>query len=113
VTLTGTGELQVAWSPTSLTFAAQPVKTTSAAKTVTLTNNLSTALTISSITFTGTDPSDFAQTNTCGTTVAAKGKCTIAVKFTPQATGTRTAALNVKDTANNSPQTVKLTGTGE
>jgi uncharacterized repeat protein (TIGR03803 family) len=113
VTLTGTGELQVAWSPTSLTFAAQPVKTTSAAKTVTLTNNLSTALTISSITFTGTDPSDFAQTNTCGTTVAAKGKCTISVKFTPQATGTRTATLNVKDTANNSPQTVKLTGTGE
>src|ERR1039458_2143811 len=103
----------VTLSPSALNFGTQPVKTTSAAKTVTLTNNLSTALTISSITFTGTDPSDFAQTNTCGTTVAAKGKCTIAVKFTPQATGTRTAALNVKDTANNSPQTVKLTGTGE
>jgi uncharacterized repeat protein (TIGR03803 family) len=113
VSLTGTGELQVAWTPTSLTFAAQAVKTSSAAQTVTLTNDLSTALTISGISFTGTDPSDFAQTNTCGSSVAAKGKCTLSVKFTPQATGTRTATLNVKDTANNSPQTVKLTGTGE
>jgi uncharacterized repeat protein (TIGR03803 family) len=103
----------VTLSPTSVSFGNQALNETSAAKTVTLTNNLSTALTISSITFTGTDPSDFAQTNTCGTTVAAKGKCTISVKFTPQATGTRTATLNVKDTANNSPQTVKLTGTGE
>src|ERR1035437_7421357 len=113
VSLTGTGELQVAWTPTSLTFAAQAVKTSSAAQTVTLTNDLSTALIISGISFTGTDPSDFAQTNTCGSSVAAKGKCTLSVKFTPQATGTRTATLNVKDTANNSPQTVKLTGTGE
>jgi hypothetical protein len=31
----------------------------------------------------------------------------------PQATGARTATLNVNDSANNSPQTVSLTGTGK
>jgi hypothetical protein len=35
------------------------------------------------------------------------------VTFTPTATGTRTATLNVNDSANNSPQTVSLTGTGK
>jgi hypothetical protein len=35
------------------------------------------------------------------------------VTFTPTATGTRTATLNVNDSANNSPQQVSLTGTGK
>jgi hypothetical protein len=33
--------------------------------------------------------------------------------FKPTATGTRTATLNVNDGANNSPQTIFLTGTGD
>jgi hypothetical protein len=102
----------VVWSPTSLSFAAQAVGTTSAAKSVTLTNNLSTALSIS-VAFTGADPGDFAQTDPCGGSMAAKSKCVISVTFTPQATGSRTAAMNVNDSANNSPQTVSLAGTGK
>ena len=86
--------------------------TTSPPKNVMLTNNLSTALPIG-ITFTGADPGDFAQTNTCSGSVAAKSICTISVTFTPTATGTRTATLTVTDSANNSPQTVALTGTGK
>lgn len=100
-------------APTSLTFAAQKVGTTSAAKTVTLTNNLSTVLTISSISITGSNSGDFAETNTCGSSVAAKSKCTFGVTFTPTALGTRVATLSVTDSANNSPQTVALTGTGK
>ncbi|MGD0695968.1 MAG: choice-of-anchor D domain-containing protein [Terriglobia bacterium] len=111
--LTGTGIVQAKVAPTSLTFAAQKVGTTSAAKNVTLTNNLSTALTISSITFTGANAADFGQTNTCGSSLAAKSTCTIGVTFTPSAKGTRTATLNVNDSANNSPQTASLTGTGK
>ena len=79
---------------------------------MTLTNNLTTALAISSITFTGADPGDYAQTNTCGASLAAKSHCTISVTFTPTTTGTRTATLNVIDSANNTPQTVTLKGTG-
>jgi hypothetical protein len=81
---------------------------------VTLTNNLSTALTIGIITFTGADPGDFAApTNTCDSSLAAKSTCTISVTFTPGATGTRTATMSVNDSANNSPETVALTGTGK
>jgi hypothetical protein len=111
--LSGTGVLPAAVSPTSLTFATETVGTASAAKTVTLISNLATAMAIGSFTFTGADPGDFAQTNTCGTSLAAKGHCTIAVTFKPTATGSRTATLNVNDSAGNSPQTVALTGTGK
>jgi FlaG/FlaF family flagellin (archaellin) len=113
VSLTGSGVVQVALSPTSLTFAAQTVGTKSAAESVTLTNNLATALTVGSITFTGADPGDFAETDNCVGSVPAKGKCTISVTFKPTATGTRTATMDVNDSANNSPQTVSLTGTGK
>ncbi len=113
VALTGKGVAQATVSPTSLTFAAQTVGTTSAAKNVTLTNNLPTTLTISGISFAGADPGDFAETNTCDGSVHAKGKCTISVTFTPKATGARTATLTVSDSANNSPQTVAVTGTGQ
>jgi len=105
---------QATASPISLTYAAQKVGTTSAARKVTLKNNLSTALTIQPFTFTGADPNDFGvSTTTCGTSLAEKSSCTISVVFKPTATGARTATLNVTDGANNSPQTVFLTGTGE
>lgn len=113
-TLSGTGIAQATVSPTSITYSKQKVGTTSAAHNVTLKNNLSTALTISPSTFTGADPDDFSvSATTCGSSVAAKSSCTISVVFTPSATGTRTATLNVNDSANNSPQTVSLTGTGD
>ncbi|MBI3476957.1 MAG: choice-of-anchor D domain-containing protein [Acidobacteria bacterium] len=113
VPLTGKGIAQATVSPTSLTFALQTVGTTSAAKNVTLHNNLAAKLTVNSIAFTGANAGDFAETNTCGGSVPAKGKCTISVTFTPAATGTRTATLTVSDSANNSPQTVLVTGTGK
>jgi sugar lactone lactonase YvrE len=109
--LAGTGIVQAKVAPISLTFAKQTVGSTSAGKNVTLTNNLSTALPIS-ITFTGANPGDFAETDTCSGSVAAGASCTITVTFTPAGAGTRTATLNVNDSANNSPQTVSLTGTG-
>ena len=113
VTLTGVGVAQAVVSPKSLAFAAQSVGTTSAPKNVTLTNNLPTPLAVSGITFTGANPGDFAETNTCGTSVPAKSKCTIAVTFKPAATGTRQATMNIADNALGSPQTVSLSGTGK
>jgi hypothetical protein len=67
---------------------------------------------MSSITFTGADPGDFAATNACGGSVAAQSNCTISVIFTPRETGLRTATMYVNDGANNSPQTVALAGIG-
>ena len=95
-------------SPTSLTFASQNVGSTSAPQTITLTNGGTAALAITSIAASG----DYAQTNTCGTSVAAGANCTISVTFTPTAAGTRTGTVTVTDNAASSPQTASLTGTG-
>ncbi|MGB7592709.1 MAG: choice-of-anchor D domain-containing protein, partial [Terriglobia bacterium] len=108
---TGTGPL-ANLSPTSLSFAGQGLETTSAAATVTLSDPRSVALSITSIAIAGTNAGDYAQTNTCGGSVAAEGNCAINVTFTPLALGTRTASLTITDDAANSPQTVSLSGTG-
>ncbi len=102
----------VTLAPSSLTFTSQSVGTTSPSQNIALTNNQSVTLTISSMNFTGANNTDFAQTNTCGTSVTAGGTCTISVTFTPSASGTRTATLNVNDDGPSSPQTASLTGTG-
>jgi len=103
--LSGTGIVPAALTPTSATYAAQSLGTTSPAKTFTLTNNQTVALTDIAISTTG----DFAiSTTTCTTSLAAKGKCTISVTFAPTQTGTRTGQLSVSDSASNSPQTSAL-----
>jgi hypothetical protein len=116
VALSGTGTAPaVTLSPTTLTFASQTVGTTSAAQTVTLTNSGTAPLTITSIGLAGTNPGDYAQTNTCPispATLATAANCTISVTFTPTATGTRTASLSIADNAAGSPQNLGLTGTG-
>jgi hypothetical protein len=115
VSLSGTGASTAAGvglSPASLAFANQAVSTTSAAQAVTLTNTGNASLSVTSLALTGANAGDFAETNTCGTSVAAGAKCTISVTFTPSASGARAAALSLADNASGSPQTVSLSGTG-
>ena len=118
VSLSGTGTLTTATapvdglSPTSLAFGSQPVGTTSTALTATLSNTGNAAMSIASLALTGTNAGDFAQTNTCGSSVAAGSSCTISVTFTPSASGSRTASVSITDNASGSPQTVSLSGTG-
>ena len=113
VPLNGTGTAPaIAFVPTALTFADQTVGTTSSAATVTLSNTGTAALTIHSIAITGTNSGDFAQTHTCGATLAPGKSCTISTSFKPTATGSRTASIAVSDSIIGSPQTVPLTGTG-
>ena len=113
VTLTGTGTNSapvVLLTPTTgLNFGGQLVTTTSSpAKMITLKNNGNVTLNIMSIASSG----DFAETNTCGATLAATMSCSINVTFTPTATGARNGAVTVTDDANGSPQSLPLTGTG-
>jgi hypothetical protein len=95
-------------SPSSLTFGSTVVGSTSSAQTVTVTNSGTAAASVSGVSTTG----DFAQTNTCGSSIAAGASCTVSVTFHPTATGTRTGSLTVTSNATNSPTTVSLTGTG-
>jgi hypothetical protein len=108
-TLNGTGTAPMAdLSPTSLTFGSQLVGTTSAAKSIMLSNNGTASLSISMIATTG----DFAQTNNCGSTLPAGVSCSISVTFSPTASGARTGSLIVTDNAPGSHQTATLNGTG-
>ncbi len=109
VSLSGSGVAPITFSPSSLSFGSLAVGSTSAARTVTVTNHLSTVVSVSSIAATG--PFAIAS-NTCGTSIAANGNCTVGVTFTPAATGAASGTLTFTDTANTSPQGVALSGTG-
>ncbi len=99
-------------SPSSLTFSSKNQGSTSPAQSVMLTNSGNAALSITGISVGGTNPSDFQQTNSCGSGVVAGGNCSIGVTFTPTATGSRSATLSIGDNATGSPQFVSLAGTG-
>jgi hypothetical protein len=104
----GTTTATLTAAPTSLTFASQTPGTTSAAQSVTVTNTGTATASLSSVAATG----DFAQTNTCATSIPAGASCTVNVTFTPTATGTRTGTLTITGNASNNPTTIALSGTG-
>ncbi|MEY9943185.1 choice-of-anchor D domain-containing protein [Kitasatospora sp. GAS1066B] len=104
----GTNSATLAANPSSLAFGGQTVGTGSGAQTVTVSNTGTAAATVSGITATG----DFAQSNTCGASIAPSASCTVSVTFTPTATGTRTGSVTVNGSAGNSPLTIGLTGSG-
>ena len=95
-------------SPSSLSFGSQAVGSTSGAQTVTVSNPNSTAVSVSSVSASG----PFSQTNTCGTSIAANGSCTVSVKFAPTASGSASGSLSVASNAPSSPLTAALSGTG-
>jgi hypothetical protein len=109
VPLSGTGIAQAALTPASYTFKETKVGDTSYAHKFTLRNNLPTTLT--GISYSTTGP--FAvSASTCGTTLNSEATCAISVTFTPTQTGAASGTLSVTDSANNSPQSSNLTGTG-
>jgi len=109
VTLSGTGlAVGLDLSTSLLIFDNQTVSTTSAPQTVTLSNSGATAAAITSITATG----DYAQTNNCGSSLAASSNCAIHVTFTPTGTGTRTGSISIVSGDSSTPLMVNLTGTG-
>ncbi len=111
IPVTGLGT-DVKLSANSESFPGTNVGQTSAATTVALTNVGNTTLTISSISLGGTNPSDFTETNNCGSSVAASGSCTLTLTFHPTAVGARSASVSISDNGGGSPQTIFLTGTG-
>jgi Beta-propeller repeat len=104
-------------SPSSLTFGPQAIGTPTAAQTVMLTNNTTTAIAFTGVAISGGVPAaadtDFTSpANTCGTSIAAGATCTISVVYTPSTVPAETANLVITDADSTSPQTVTLTGTG-
>ena len=117
VALSGTGVAvpQAGVAPGSLTFAAQSIGTSSAPQNITLSNGGTGPLTITGIALSSGNVADFSSTNNCPTSLAANSGCTIAVTFTPTASGSRGASITITDNANNvtgSTQVVSLAATG-
>ena len=110
--------LPVVVSPASLDFGTQLVGAATAPQTVTLTNNNSTALTITSIAVVAITPpaagTDFAIApgGTCAASLPAGMSCTVNVTFTPSVASAESAKLVFTDVDPSSPQFATLTGTG-
>ena len=115
VPLSGTGVAPgpaVTLIPGSLNFGTI-TQGTSAPLNVSVTNAGTATLNISSVTLGGANPGDFSSSSaSCMSPIAVNSSCTIAVTFTPQASGLRSATLLISDDAPGSPQTVSLDGTG-
>jgi chitodextrinase len=99
-------------SRVAVSFGNQPVGTSSSPSTVTLTNDGTVALNVSTISFTGAQAADFSQSNNCIGSLAPSASCTIDVRFTPLNSGVRNASLSIADNAPGNPHSVALTGTG-
>lgn len=97
-----------------LAFGNQLVKTTSAAKSVTVKNTGTTSITMGAITL--TDTTDYTiSTNTCpasGSALTGGSSCTISVTFGPKSTGSKRGAVVINDNDPSSPQLIGLSGTG-
>lgn len=99
-------------APRLVAFGNIAVGSSGASQAVKLTNTSSSALTISDISIMGSQGGEFKQTNTCGSGLAVRASCTIAVTSTPTAIGSLSATLDVADNAELSPHTVSLSSTG-
>ena len=108
----GAATLTVRLSSGSLAFGSQSVGTKSASQKVTLTNTGTAPLMIKDIF--NVNNADFLETNNCpeGRSLAAGVSCSAWVSFRPIQDGTRSGSIKFIDNAPNSPQIVKLSGTG-
>jgi hypothetical protein len=102
------GSATLTASPTSLSFGSVATGTTSGSQSVTVTNTGGATAAISSI----SAGSPFAETNNCGSSLAAGAHCTVTVTFAPTATGSAAGTLTVASNATNPSLTVALSGTG-
>ena len=82
-------------SPTSLSFGNTNVNTTSAAQTITLTNNSDDVFQTLSVTEGGSQPGNFPMSNNCGSQIGGHASCQISVSFNPTAAAAYSAAVTV------------------
>jgi uncharacterized repeat protein (TIGR03803 family) len=102
----------VSLSANLLNFGNQAAGTSSS-QSVTLTNPGTTAVPITSIIVGGANKSDFAETNTCGSSIPAGDSCQLTVTFTPQKAQPYSAIVSVSDIAGPPiTQTITLMGSG-
>jgi hypothetical protein len=103
----GGGSPSVSFSASSLPFGDEEEGSASEPLLLTLTNSGTAPLTITSI----AASANFAETNNCGSSLAAGANCAINVTLAPDTTGSLKGTVTFTDNAAGSPQTVSLSGT--
>ena len=117
VTLTGTAVAPpppapaVTVTPNPVSFPTITQGATSNPIMIAVTNSGNATLNISSVVLGGNNSSDFSMTSGCGGAYPANTGCVIAMTFTPLAAGQRSAIISISDDAQNSPQSIQVSGT--
>ncbi|MFL6626930.1 MAG: choice-of-anchor D domain-containing protein [Vitreoscilla sp.] len=118
VSLTGTGvdnSPAISVSPSQLSFT-QTVGSASDPLRVTIGNNGTAALVLSSIALSGANAADYsisaASTCSTGASVMSASNCFVELRFTPSAAGVRTASLVIQHNAGTGSSNVSLSGQG-
>ena len=112
---TGGGKAKpiISVSPSSLSFGNQAVGTSSAARSLSVTNSGTATLSISSVTKTGTGAGSFGYSNGCPGTLAPAAGCSISVTFSPTSAGAASASIVISSNASNgTTTTIALSGNG-
>ncbi|MGA8765363.1 MAG: choice-of-anchor D domain-containing protein [Candidatus Sulfotelmatobacter sp.] len=101
----------LSFSPASAQFGNVAVGATKSNLKVTVTNTSGAAITISSFAASGTFAAS-SGTPPCSGSVAAGAKCSLLISFSPVVPGAITGSLTLNDSASDTPQTLKLSGSG-
>lgn len=114
VRITFTLEPRSTYGPTALAFSPQELRTSSAAKTATVTNTGSLPLAMGAAGFEGPGAASFVKaTDTCSDRSLAVGaSCQVGVRLSPITVGAIEASLSIPSSSPTSPHVVALTGTG-
>ena len=112
VGVSGIGDVASAFLSTAhLSFGNQIINTSSTTQTVTLTDNSSAALVVTSLT---SKSAEFiiSNDNCSGQTVSVGGQCTFDVHFTPAYLNGRSSTISLISSATSSPDNITVDGTG-
>ena len=113
VSLSGTGSVGVSFSPASLSFGTVPVGTTSASKTVIVSNNLSVGITNLAFFASGDYNVVAGGAKPCTNRLAVKASCTVNVTFSPTTNGSIKGDVAFSYSGGTaSPQMYTLAGSG-
>jgi len=106
-----TAAAKISLTPSTLSFGAQGILSSSAVQKLTLSNTGNADFNLGPLLPSGRDPFDFTVKHECGKTLAAGKSCEISVTFSPRSAGDKSAAVVVAGAALGAPATARLSGT--
>jgi hypothetical protein len=104
----GSPAAAIVLDPVALTFPSTTINATSAAQNITVSNTSGSSVALQTPSVTGIDFRITA--NTCGTSLGPSTGCTVAITFTPTASGSRSGTFTISDDAGT--QSASLSGIG-